>query len=96
MVSEAKRKDLEKQGYRVKMTRNADRFVRLPDRGKTTGDLFVSLHCNVAASIAVGPDQMCSPKEMVLGTVLQALRAMSPEEIHAVVDEAIVQDVMES
>jgi len=44
------KKKLTAQGYQVKLTRDDDNFVELPDRpamaSKWEGDLFISLHCN--------------------------------------------------
>ncbi len=44
---------LEKQGYRVAMTRGADNALTLAQRGRIKGDLFVSLHCNTAGNKGV-------------------------------------------
>ncbi len=44
--------DLQKQGYKVYLTRDSDRFITLQNRTKFANqkhaDLFISIHCNIA------------------------------------------------
>ncbi|MFP2925476.1 N-acetylmuramoyl-L-alanine amidase [Pyxidicoccus sp. 3LG] len=53
-VSKKLAEELREKGLEVVLTRDDDRFIRLEDRAKFAnaehGDLFISVHCNAAAS----------------------------------------------
>ena len=80
-VSKLLKKELEKEGFNVKMTRDKDVFIELGQRANLAnqwdGDLFVSLHCN---AIDATPDK----KKQVKGYHVYVLRAPESEEDKAI------------
>ena len=75
------KKDLEKAGFNVKMTRDKDVFIELGQRANLAnqwdGDLFVSLHCN---AIDATPER----KKQIKGYHVYVLRAPESEEDKAI------------
>jgi len=45
---------LVQHGFNVKMTRDDDSYIPLPERAATPGDVFISLHANAVAD-SIGP-----------------------------------------
>ena len=75
------KKELEKAGFNVKMTRDKDVFIELGQRANLAnqwdGDLFVSLHCN---AIDATPER----KKQIRGYHVYVLRAPESEEDKAI------------
>ena len=75
------KKELEKEGFNVKMTRDKDVFIELGQRANLAnqwdGDLFISLHCN---AIDATPER----KKQVKGFHVYVLRAPESEEDKAI------------
>ena len=75
------KKELEKEGFNVKMTRDKDVFIELGQRANLAnqwdGDLFISLHCN---AIDATPER----KKQVKGYHVYVLRAPESEEDKAI------------
>ncbi|MCF0223275.1 MAG: N-acetylmuramoyl-L-alanine amidase [Fibrobacter sp.] len=71
------RKELEKDGFNVKMTREKDVFIELGERANLAnrwdGDLFISLHCNAI-------DASAERKKQIKGYHVYVLRAPESEE----------------
>ncbi len=80
-VGKLLKKELEKEGFKVKMTRDKDVFIELGQRANLAngwdGDLFISLHCN---AIDGKPEQ----KKQVKGYHIYVLRAPESEEDKAI------------
>ena len=74
-------KELEKEGFKVKMTRDKDVFIELGERANLAnqwdGDLFISLHCN---AIDASPER----KKQIKGYHVYVLRAPESEEDKAI------------
>ena len=75
------KKELEKEGFNVKMTRDKDVFIELGQHANLAnqwdGDLFVSLHCN---AIDATPER----KKQIKGYHVYVLRAPESEEDKAI------------
>ena len=75
------KKELEKEGFNVKMTRDKDEFIELGQRANLAnqwdGDLFISLHCN---AIDASPER----KKQIKGYHVYVLRAPESEEDKAI------------
>ena len=75
------KKELEKEGFNVKMTRDKDVFIELGHRANLAnqwdGDLFISLHCNAI-------DATAERKKQVKGYHVYVLRAPESEEDKAI------------
>ncbi|MBR2469615.1 MAG: N-acetylmuramoyl-L-alanine amidase [Fibrobacter sp.] len=75
------KKELEKEGFNVKMTRDKDVFIELGQRANLAnqwdGDLFISLHCNAI-------DATAERKKQVKGYHVYVLRAPESEEDKAI------------
>ena len=75
------KKELEKEGFNVKMTRDKDEFIELGQRANLAnqwdGDLFISLHCNAI-------DATAERKKQVKGYHVYVLRAPESEEDKAI------------
>ncbi len=75
------KKELEKEGFNVKMTRDKDMFIELGQRANLAnqwdGDLFISLHCNAI-------DATAERKKQVKGYHVYVLRAPESEEDKAI------------
>ena len=75
------KKELEKEGFNVKMTRYKDVFIELGQRANLAnqwdGDLFISLHCNAI-------DATAERKKQVKGYHVYVLRAPESEEDKAI------------
>ena len=75
------KKELEKEGFNVKMTRDKDVFIELGERANLAnqwdGDLFISLHCN---AIDATPER----KKQIKGYHVYVLRAPENEEDKAI------------
>lgn len=75
------KKELEKEGFNVKMTRDKDVFIGLGQRANLAnqwdGDLFISLHCNAI-------DATAERKKQVKGYHVYVLRAPESEEDKAI------------
>lgn len=73
--------ELEKEGFKVKLTRSTDTFIELGERAnmanKWDGDLFISLHCNAI-------DANEERKKQVMGYHFYVLRAPESEEDKAI------------
>lgn len=80
-VGKLLKKELEKEGFNVKMTRDKDVFIELGQRANLAnqwdGDLFVSLHCN---AIDATPEK----KKQIKGYHVYVLRAPESEEDKAI------------
>lgn len=80
-VGKILKKELEKEGFNVKMTRDKDYFVELGQRANLAnqwdGDLFISLHCN---AIDASPER----KKQIKGYHVYVLRAPESEEDKAI------------
>ena len=80
-VSKLLKKDLEKAGFNVKMTRDKDVFIELGQRANLAnqwdGDLFISLHCNAI-------DATAERKKQIKGFHVYVLRAPESEEDKAI------------
>lgn len=80
-VSKLLKKDLEKEGFNVKMTRDKDVFIELGQRANLAnqwdGDLFISLHCN---AVDATPER----KKQIKGYHVYVLRAPESEEDKAI------------
>jgi N-acetylmuramoyl-L-alanine amidase len=80
-VGKLLKKDLEKAGFNVKMTRDKDVFIELGQRANLAnqwdGDLFISLHCN---AIDATPER----KKQIKGYHVYVLRAPESEEDKAI------------
>ena len=80
-VGKLLKKDLEKEGFKVKMTRDKDVFIELGERANLAnqwdGDLFISLHCN---AIDASPER----KKQIKGYHVYVLRAPESEEDKAI------------
>ena len=80
-VGKLLKKDLEKEGFKVKMTRDKDVFIELGERANLAnqwdGDLFISLHCN---AIDATPER----KKQIKGYHVYVLRAPESEEDKAI------------
>ena len=80
-VGKLLKKDLEKEGFNVKMTRDKDVFIELGERANLAnqwdGDLFISLHCN---AIDATPER----KKQIKGYHVYVLRAPESEEDKAI------------
>ena len=80
-VGKLLKKELEKEGFKVRMTREKDVFIELGQRANLAngwdGDLFISLHCN---AIDGKPEQ----KRQVKGYHIYVLRAPESEEDKAI------------
>ena len=76
-VGKLLKKELEKEGFNVKMTRDKDVFIELGERANLAnqwdGDLFISLHCN---AIDATPER----KKQIKGFHVYVLRAPESEE----------------
>ena len=75
------KKELEKEGFNVKMTRDKDEFIELGQRANLAnqwdGDLFISLHCNAI-------DASAERKKQIKGYHVYVLRAPESEEDKAI------------
>ena len=75
------KKELEKEGFKVKMTRDKDVFIELGERANLAnqwdGDLFISLHCNAI-------DASAERKKQIKGYHVYVLRAPESEEDKAI------------
>ena len=75
------KKELEKEGFNVKMTRDKDVIIELGQRANLAnqwdGDLFISLHCNAI-------DATAERKKQVKGYHVYVLRAPESEEDKAI------------
>ena len=75
------KKELEKEGFKVKMTRDKDEFIELGQRANLAnqwdGDLFISLHCNAI-------DASAERKKQIKGYHVYVLRAPESEEDKAI------------
>ena len=75
------KKELEKAGFNVKMTRDKDVFIELGQRANLAnqwdGDLFISLHCN---AVDATPER----KKQIRGYHVYVLRAPESEEDKAI------------
>ena len=80
-VGKLLKKELEKEGFKVKMTRDKDVFIELGERANLAnqwdGDLFISLHCN---AIDAKPER----KKQIKGFHVYVLRAPDSEEDKAI------------
>ncbi len=80
-VAKLLKKELEDEGFNVKLTRDKDVFIELGERAnlanKWDGDLFVSLHCN---AIDATPER----KKIIQGYHFYVLRAPESEEDKAI------------
>ncbi|WP_163438784.1 N-acetylmuramoyl-L-alanine amidase [Fibrobacter succinogenes] len=80
-VGKLLKKELEKEGFKVKMTRDKDVFIELGERANLAnqwdGDLFISLHCN---AIDASPER----KKQIKGYHVYVLRAPESEEDKAI------------
>ncbi len=80
-VGKLLKKELEKEGFNVKMTRDKDVFIELGERANLAnqwdGDLFISLHCN---AIDATPER----KKQIKGYHVYVLRAPESEEDKAI------------
>ena len=80
-VGKLLKKELEKEGFNVKMTRDKDVFIELGERANLAnqwdGDLFISLHCN---AIDATPER----KKQIKGYHVYVLRAPENEEDKAI------------
>lgn len=80
-VGKLLKKELEKEGFNVKMTRDKDVFIELGQRANLAnqwdGDLFISLHCN---AIDATPER----KKQIKGYHVYVLRAPESEEDKAI------------
>ena len=80
-VGKLLKKELEKEGFIVKMTRDKDYFVELGQRANLAnqwdGDLFISLHCN---AVDATPER----KKIIKGYHVYVLRAPESEEDKAI------------
>ena len=80
-VGKLPKKELEKEGFNVKMTRDKDVFIELGERANLAnqwdGDLFISLHCN---AIDATPER----KKQIKGYHVYVLRAPESEEDKAI------------
>ena len=80
-VGKLLKKELEKEGFNVKMTRDKDVFIELGERANLAnqwdGDLFISLHCN---AIDASPER----KKQIKGYHVYVLRAPESEEDKAI------------
>ena len=80
-VGKLLKKELEKEGFKVKMTRAKDVFIELGERANLAnqwdGDLFISLHCN---AIDASPER----KKQIKGYHVYVLRAPESEEDKAI------------
>ena len=80
-VGKLLKKELEKEGFNVKMTRDKDVFIELGQRANLAnqwdGDLFISLHCN---AIDATPEK----KKQIKGYHVYVLRAPESEEDKAI------------
>ncbi len=80
-VGKLLKKELEKAGFNVKMTRDKDVFVELGKRANLAnqwdGDLFISLHCN---AVDATPER----KKQIKGYHVYVLRAPESEEDKAI------------
>ena len=80
-VGKLLKKELEKEGFNVKMTRDKDVFIELGERANLAnqwdGDLFISLHCNAI-------DASAERKKQVKGFHVYVLRAPESEEDKAI------------
>ncbi len=80
-VGKLLKKELEKDGFNVKMTRDKDVFIELGQRANLAnqwdGDLFISLHCN---AIDATPEK----KKQIKGYHVYVLRAPESEEDKAI------------
>lgn len=80
-VGKLLKKELEKEGFNVKLTRDKDVFIELGQRANLAnqwdGDLFISLHCN---AIDATPER----KKQIKGYHVYVLRAPESEEDKAI------------
>lgn len=80
-VGKLLKRELEKEGFNVKMTRDKDVFIELGERANLAnqwdGDLFISLHCN---AIDATPER----KKQIKGYHVYVLRAPESEEDKAI------------
>ncbi len=80
-VGKLLKKELEKEGFNVKMTREKDVFIELGQRANLAnqwdGDLFISLHCN---AVDATPER----KKQIKGYHVYVLRAPESEEDKAI------------
>ncbi|MCR5378229.1 MAG: N-acetylmuramoyl-L-alanine amidase [Fibrobacter sp.] len=80
-VSKLLKKELEKEGFNVKLTRDKDVFIELGQRANLAnqwdGDLFISVHCN---AIDATPER----KKQIHGFHFYVLRAPESEEDKAI------------
>lgn len=80
-VGKLLKKELEKEGFKVKMTRDKDVFIELGQRANLAnqwdGDLFISLHCN---AVDATPER----KKQIKGYHVYVLRAPESEEDAAI------------
>lgn len=80
-VGKLLKKELEKAGFNVKMTRDKDVFIELGQRANLAnqwdGDLFISLHCN---AVDATPER----KKQIKGYHVYVLRAPESEEDKAI------------
>ncbi len=80
-VSKLLKKELEKEGFNVKLTRDKDVFIELGERANLAnqwdGDLFMSIHCNAI-------DGNAERKKQIQGYHFYVLRAPESEEDKAI------------
>ncbi len=70
-VSKEIKLKLLQEGFDVKMTREDDSYIPLPERATTQGDVFISIHANAVAD-SIGPSVRSMIKGMEIYVPLEA------------------------